>query len=148
MNNTKRYLIAPILLLAILCAGCDPKVLRESRKAAHRIQVTIDGMTDTTAVLYHDKIITTEKKNAIVKLLIKANDANRKLIDKAAAATADTPELRRSLTDTLTEVENIVKELRAAGLIGIKSKGGDLAFDLALNTLDASIAIVKGAMVQ
>jgi spore coat protein CotF len=136
-----------VLVIAVMTqTACSPQVLRESRKAAHRIQVTIDGMTDTTAVLYHDKIISTEKKNAIVALLIKANTANRKLIDMAATATADTPELRRSLTDTLTEVENIVKELKAAGLLGIKSKDGNLAFDLALSTLDTSIAIIKGVL--
>ncbi len=144
----RRYIAGALILAVVAQAACSPQVLRESRKAAHRIQVGLDGMTDTTAVLYHDKIITTDKKNVIVTLLIKANTANRKLTDTAAAATADTPELRRNLTDTLTEVENIVKELKAAGLLGIKSKDGNLAFDLALNTLDASIAIIKGALGQ
>lgn len=146
--KTRRYQIAAILAVLILMTACpsQPQALRESRKAAHRIQVAVDSATDTTAVLYHDQIITQEKKNAIVKILMKVNAANRVLIDKAAAATADTPSLRAELLTALSQIESALAELNAAGVLGIKTKEGQLAFETVLQTMTASINIIKGVL--
>ena len=68
------------------------------------------------------------------------------LIDKAEAATADTPGVRTDLLAQLKVVEDAVKELKAAGVLGIKSKDGNMAFDAAIAALDSAIAIIQATL--
>lgn len=143
----KRYVAISLLLtLTLLSQACAPDKIREARKGAHRIQVVTDASIDTTATLFHDGVIDQTKKNQIALILQKVNNGNRVLIDKAAAATADTPAIRADLLAQLRVVEDAVRELKAAGVLGIKSKNGSLAFDTALSALDSSIAIIQAAL--
>lgn len=141
-----RIPLAVVLLLALISAGCSPNHLREARKAAHRIQVVTDAAIDTTATLYHDQIIDQAKKNQIARILLKVNTGNRLLIEKAAAAKADTPEVRADLLAQLKIIEGAVREAKDAGLLGIHSKNGALAFESALNALDSAIALIQVAL--
>ena len=131
-------------MLSLLACGAGK--LRQARKAAHRIQVVTDAAVDTTTTLYHDGVIDKEYTNKIAHILLKVNDGNRVLINKAEAATADTPGVRADLLAQLRVVESAVKELKDAGVLGIKSKNGSLAFESAINALDSSIAIIQAAL--
>lgn len=140
--------VVPTALVGVLVtqASCDSNKLREARKAAYRIQVVTDAAIDTTATLFHDGVITKEKTNQIAKVLLKVNTGNAVLINKAEAAVADTPEVRADLIAQLRVVEEAVKELKAAGVLGIKSANGSLAFDSAIRALDTAIAVIQSAM--
>ena len=142
----RRHSIALLIVLALLAQACAPNSIREARKAAHRIQVVTDAAIDTTATLYHDQVIDQTKKNQIALILQKVNNGNRVLIDKAAAAQADTPEVRADLLAQLKVIEEAVNELKGAGVLGIHSKNGTLAFDTAISALDASIALIQSVL--
>lgn len=146
MRHAKRTAIAFLIALSMLAQACDSNKLREARKAAYRIQVVTDAAIDTTATLFHDGVITKEKTNQIAKVLLKVNTGNAVLINHAEAAVADTPEVRADLIAQLRVVEEAVKELKAAGVLGIKSANGSLAFDSAIRALDTSIAVIQSAM--
>jgi len=146
MKLAKRSAVALLIVLSLFAGACSPNKLREARKAAHRIQVVTDASIDTTSTLFHDGVISKEKTNLIARALLKVNSGNKVLIDKAEAATADTPEVRADLIAQLKVVEDAVKELKGLGVLGIKSKDGSLAFDSAINALDASIAIIQSVM--
>lgn len=120
--------------------------VREARKAAYRIQVIVNAATDTTAELYEAKVLSREKTNQIARLLLKVNDANRVLIDTAGAATVDSPAVRSDLLETLKIIQVAVRELKDAGVLGIKSQNGELAFSSAMAALDTSIAIIQTAL--
>ncbi len=145
IRQSKRYLI-PVVLLALFAQGCSPNKIREARKAAHRIQVVTDASIDTTATLFHDGVLDKGRTNQIAHVLLKINSSNRVLINKAEIATADTPSVRADLLAQLRVVEDAVKELKALGVLGIKSKNGELAFDSALSALDTSIAVIQAAL--
>lgn len=146
MRHAKRTAIAFLIALSMLAQACDSNKLREARKAAYRIQVVTDAAIDTTATLFHDGVITKEKTNQIAKVLLKVNTGNAVLINHAEAAVADTPEVRADLIAQLRVVEEAVKELKAAGVLGIKSANGSLAFDSAIRALDTAIAVIQSAM--
>lgn len=146
MLQRRRVIIPLVLVLALIGQACGPNQLRSARKSAHRIQVVVDAATDTTATLFHDGVIDVAKKNQIVHVLIRINQGNSVLINKVAAATADTPELRTSLLDELKLIEEAVKELKSLGVLGIKSKNGSLAFESAINALDSAIALAQAAL--
>ena len=150
MLKTRKF-TALTLMLALSCvvatqSSCDSNKIREARKAAYRIQVVTDAAIDTTATLYHDKVIDQAKKNQIAQALLKINDGNAVLIAKAEAATVDTPGTRADLIAQLRVVEDAVKGLKAAGVLGIKSKSGELAFNSAMAALDSSLAIIQAAL--
>lgn len=134
--------ITLLSMVAVTQTACDSR-LREARKAAHRIQVVTDGLIDTTTVLYHDNVINTDKKNQVALILLRINTGNKVLIDKAEAATADTPEVRASLLTQLRLIEDGIKALKAAGVIGLRSTNGQLAFDSGISALDGAIAIIQ-----
>src|ERR1051325_3758163 len=131
--------------LVLTQTSCDKDHIREARKAAYRIQVVTDAAIDTTATLYHDGVIDQAKKNQIAQALLKINSGNKVLIDKAEAAKEDTPGVRADLIAQLQVVEDAVKSLKAAGVLGIKSQSGELAFNSAVSALDASLAIIQSA---
>lgn len=142
-----RAKVSVLILLALLSASaCDKNRIREARKAGYRIQVVTDASIDTTATLFHDGVITKAKTNQIAKALLKVNTGNKVLIEKADAAPADTPGVRADLLAQLKVIEDAVKELKAVGVLGIKSKDGSLAFDSAMAALDSSIAIIQAAL--
>lgn len=141
---TPRIRVSVLILVALLSASaCDKNQIREARKAAYRIQVVTDAAVDTTATLYRDGVLDKARTNQIAKILLKVNDGNKVLIDKAEAAREDTPGVRSDLLAQLRVVEDAVKELKAAGVLGIKSKEGSLAFDSAIRALDTAIAIIQ-----
>lgn len=146
MRHAKRTAIAFLIALSMFAQACDSNKIREARKAAYRIQVVTDAAIDTTATLFHDGILTKEKTNQIAKVLLKINNGNLVLINKAEAAQADTLEVRTDLIAQLKVVEEAVKELKAAGVLGIKSADGNLAFDSAIRALDVAIAAIQSAM--
>lgn len=139
----KRPAIALLLALSVFAVSCSPNHIREARKASYRIQVVTDAAIDTTATLFHDGVIDKAKTNQIARILLKVNSGNKVLIDKAEAATADTPGVRADLLAQLRVIEDAVKELKAVGVLGIKSKDGSLAFDSAIAALDTSLAIIQ-----
>ena len=145
-----RRLIPLILVLALASLpaiqGCGPNKIREARKAAYRIQVITDAAVDTAATLYHDGVISKERTNQIAKVLLKVNEGNRILIEKAGSATVDSPALRSDLLAQVRLIADAVKELKAQGLLGIKSKNGELAFASAINALDSALAIIEVAL--
>jgi hypothetical protein len=142
----RRIPIALLIAVALISQSCSPNKIREARKSAHRIQVVTDAAIDTTATLFHDGIIDQAKKNQIAQALLKVNTGNRVLIEKAAAATSDTPAVRADLLAQLKVIEDAVRDLKAAGILGIKSKNGTLAFESSLNALDAAIALIQAAL--
>lgn len=151
-NNTRRLALSLSLVFVLMGAtlpqmGCGGSAIREAAKASHRIQVVTDAAIDTTATLFHDHMIDTAKKNQIVLALQKVNRGNRVLIDRAKAATADTPEVRADLLNQLKVVEDAVKELKDLGVLGIHSKSGELAFSSAIAALDSSIAIIQSVLI-
>jgi hypothetical protein len=146
MRHTRRYLIPVIVLCALVSQACGGDKIREARKAAYRIQVVTDAAVDTTTTLFHDGVIDKARTNQIAKALLKVNSGNKVLIDKAEAATADTPGVRADLIAQLKVVEDAVKELKATGVLGIKSKDGSLAFDSAISALDSAVAIIQVAL--
>ena len=135
-----------LAIISIVAQAFGPNKLREARKAGHRIQVVTDASIDTTTTLFHQHLITTEKKNQIVLILQKVNDGNRVLIQKAQLAQSDTPEVRQSLLVQLKIIEDAVKELKDAGVLGIKSQNGTLAFESAMSALDTAIAIIQSSL--
>lgn len=140
---------AATTLLAVMLfslTACNENHIREAKKAAYRIQVVTDAAIDTTATLYHDQVLSKAKTNQIAKALLKVNTGNKVLIDKAEAATADTPGVRTDLLAQLRVIEDAVKELKAQGVLGIKSKDGSLAFDSAIAALDTAIAIIQATL--
>jgi hypothetical protein len=145
-QQLRRPAIALLLALSLFASACNENHIREAKKAAYRIQVVTDASIDTTATLFHDGVIDKSKTNQIAKALLKVNTGNKVLIDKAEAATADTPGVRADLLAQLKVIEDAVKELKAVGVLGIKSKDGSLAFDSAMAALDSSIAIIQATL--
>jgi hypothetical protein len=143
MIYARRPAIALLIVLSLFASACDKNHIREARKAAYRIQIVTDAAVDTTATLFHDGVIDKAKANQIAIVLLKVNVGNKVLIDKAEAATADTPEVRAGLIADLRVIEDAVKELKAVGVLGIKSKDGTLAFDSAVRALDTALAIIQ-----
>ncbi len=142
-----RVRISVLILVALLSASaCNENHIREAKKAAYRIQVVTDASIDTTATLFHDKVIDKAKTKQIATILLKVNSANKVLIDKAEAATTDTPGIRADLIAQFRAIEDAVKELKAAGILGIKSKNGSLAFDSAIAALDSALAIIQATL--
>lgn len=146
MRLAKRSAIALVVALSLFATACNENHIREAKKAAYRIQVVTDASIDTTATLFHDGVITKEKANQIARILLKVNTGNKVLIDKAEAATVDTPGVRSDLLAQLKVIEDAVKELKAAGVLGIKSANGSLAFDSAMAALDSAIAIIQSTL--
>lgn len=143
----KRVVIALLLTITVMGqAACGGDKIREARKAAYRVQVVTDAAIDTTATLFHDGVLDKAKTNQIAKVLLKVNAANSVLIEKAASATADTPATRASIIAQLRVVEDAVKELKALGVLGIKSKDGSLAFDSAIRAIDTALAVIESAL--
>ena len=143
LRRQRQVKLAGIVVLALIAAQCGGSKVREARKAAYRIQVVTNAAVDTTAELYEAKVLTREKTNQIARLLLKVNDANRVLIDKAGAATEDTPAVRSDLLATLRIIQDAVRELKNLGVLGIKSQSGELAFASAMTAMDSSIAIIR-----
>lgn len=146
LNRNRQFAAVILLSLAVISQGCGGNAVHESKKAAHRIQVVTDAATDTTTTLFHDGIIDKARTNEIAKILLKINSGNRVLINKAEAATVDSPAVRGDLLDQLQIIEDAVKELKAAGVLAIKSKSGQLAYESAIAALDSSIAIIRAAL--
>ena len=149
MRYARKSTIALVIALGLLSQAqmCqNANHIRDAKKAAYRIQVVTDASIDTTATLFHDGVIDKAKTNQIAKVLLKINSGNKVLIDKAEAATADTPAVRSDLLAQLRTIEDAVKELKAAGVLGIKSKNGSLAFDSAISALDTSLALIQAAL--
>lgn len=148
MIRRRRTTIAGVILLALMsqAAMCGGSKVREARKAAYRIQVVTNAAVDTTAELYEAKVLSREKTNQIARLLLKVNDANRVLIEKAGAASEDSPAVRSDLLATLRIIQDAVKELKAVGILSIKSQSGELAFASAMSAIDASVAIIEVAL--
>lgn len=145
----RKSAIALLLALGLLSQAqmCEKaNRLRDARKAAYRIQVVTDASIDTTATLFHDGVIDKAQTNKIAKILLKVNSGNKVLIDKAEAATVDTPGVRADLLAQLRVIEDAVKELKDAGVLGIKSKDGNLAFDSAVAALDSALAIIQATL--
>jgi hypothetical protein len=146
MRQLRRPAITVVIALSLLASACDPKVLRESRKAAHRIQVTIDASIDTLTVLHSKQLVSDAQTKTIALALVKVNDANGVLIAHVKAASSDTPQTRQQLLADLQDIVKSVEALKATGILGIKSENGSLAFESAINALLASIEILKGAL--
>lgn len=143
---TKRSAIAVVISLSLFAASCSPSKIREARKAAHRIQVTIDASTDSLISLHNKHIVSDAKTRQLALGLQKANNANSVLIAHAKEATADTPATRQQLLTDVQGVIDAVRELKDAGILGIKSENGTLAFDAAINAMETSVQIIKGAL--
>lgn len=146
MRNVRKFTSVALMLAVISLTACGPNHIREARKSAYRIQVITDAAIDTTATLYHDGVINQAKNNEIAQALLKINSGNKTLIDKAEAAQADTPGVRADLIAQLRVVESAVKELKAAGVLGIKSQSGELAFQSAVTALDSALAIIQSTL--
>jgi hypothetical protein len=146
MRQLRRPAIVLLIALSLFTQACDPKVLRESRKAVHRIQVTINAAVDTLTVLHSKGLVTDAKTKEIALALVKVNDANGVLIAHVKAASSDTPQTRQQLVADLQDIVKSVEALKATGILGIKSENGSLAFESAINALVASIEILKGAL--
>jgi len=146
IKPTRRPVIALLIALSLFASACDPKVLRESRKAAHRIQITIDAAVDTLTVLHSKQLVSDAQTKTIALALVKVNDANGILIQHVKAASSDTPQTRQQLLSDLQDIIKSVDALKATGVLGIKSESGSLAFETSVNALLASIEILKGAL--
>lgn len=146
LTNRKRAGAALLVVLSLFATACDKNQVREAKKSAYRIQVITDAAVDTTAALFHDGVIDKAATNKIARALLKVNSGNRVFINKAELAPADTPGVRADLLAQLRVVEDAVKELKAAGVLGIKSKDGSLAFDSAVAALDTALALIQTAL--
>lgn len=147
---SRRY-VSVALLVALSCVAatqtaCDSNKIREARKAAFRIQVVTDASIDTTAALFDRKVITKEQTVKIAQALLKVNHANRVLIERAASMTEDTAANRAALLGTVREISGAIKELKDAGVLGIKNPDGSAAFDAAVAALDTSLALIEAAL--
>lgn len=141
-----RPAIALLIALSLFAASCGPKKLREARKAAHRIQVVVDAATDSLVVLHSKGFVDDAKTRTVAVALLKVNEANAVLIAHAKAATVDDAPTRAALLNDLQAVIQAVEALKAAGILGIKSETGSLAFESAVNALNTSIEILRGVL--
>lgn len=144
--------VAPVLLpvtvagIVVTQTSCDKNKIREARKAAYRIQVVTDAAIDTTASLSERGVITKAQTLKIAQALLKVNTANRVLIERAANMTEDTAANRAALFNTVREISGAIKDLKDAGVLGIKNPDGSAAFDAAIAALDTSLALIEAAL--
>jgi len=145
-------IVSPVILplgvasLVVTQTSCDKNKIREARKAAFRIQVVTGAAIDTTASLFNRGVITKEQTNKIANALLKVNHANRILIEKAAAMTEDTAGNRAALFATVRDISAAIKELKDAGVLGVKNPDGSLAFDSAIAALDTALALIEASL--
>lgn len=144
--HRKYVAVALLLTLISLQAACDSNKIREARKAAYRIQVVTDAAVDTTSSLFERKVITKEQTSKIANALLKVNHANKVLIEKAAGMTEDTAGNRAALFATVKDISAAIKELKDAGVLGIKNPDGSAAFDAALAALDTALALIESSL--
>lgn len=142
----RQFAIALVLLALVSQTACSPDQIREARKAGHRIQVVLDGATDTLIVLNGKHIVSPEKSLEIAQALKKVNLSNEVLIRHAKAATTADVTTRQTLLNDLSGIVNAVTELKATGLLAIKSENGTLAFDAAISAINTAIEIMRGAL--
>lgn len=144
--------LTPVLLpvavtgIAVTQTSCDKNKIREARKAAYRIQVVTDAAIDTTASLSERGVITKAQTLKLAQALLKVNTANRVLIERAANMTEDTAANRLALVGTVKEISSAIKDLKDAGVLGIKNPDGSAAFDAAIAALDTSLALIEAAL--
>jgi len=144
--------VSPVLLpvavggILVTQTACDKNKIREARKAAFRIQVVTGASIDTTASLFERGVLSKEQTNKIAQSLLKVNHANRILIEKAAAMTEDTAGNRAALFATVRDISAAIKELKDAGVLGVKNPDGSLAFDSAIAALDTALALIEASL--
>ena len=144
--------VAPVALpvgatgILVTQTSCDKNKIREARKAAYRIQVVTDAAIDTTSSLHERGVIDNAQTLKIAQALLKVNHANRLLIERAANMTEDTAANRAALVGTVREISGAIKELKDAGVLGIKNPDGSAAFDAAISALDTSLALIEAAL--
>lgn len=142
----RRALIAVIIICSILAQACDKDKVHAAAKAADQIQIVTDKGLDTTAELLHANIVTKAKAREITLAIQKIHDANGTLINLVAGMTADTASNRCLLAAQLNLVLDALKELKATGVLGIKSANGSLVFDTIVNGLKTDIGLVAAAL--
>lgn len=152
ISNKKKTTAA--LLLAIVLIGFNGTCLTSTENkdaqraavAASNIQTVVDKAVDVTLQLFHDGLLPKAKAHTVGLILQKTNAANQILINTARSMNVDSATNRCILADQLLLVANGVKELQEAGLLGIKSKTGELVFDTLLSSLIADIKIVAAVI--
>ncbi len=138
-----------VLLFANLNFMCNKNTdVQKAAVAASDVQTVIDTTTDSVAQLYHDGILSKEKTHQVALLLQKINGANGVLISTAKSMNSDSTINRCILAGQLLVVANAIKDLQAAGVLGIKSKTGALVFDTALASIIADIKVVAAIIGQ
>ncbi len=145
----RNHLITLFLVCAALLftqAACDKNKIHEARKAAFRIQIVTDAAIDSTAALFEQKVITPAQTKAIAQALLKVNHANRILIDRAAEMKEDNRANRAVLFQTVRQISDAIKELKAAGILGIKNPDGSAEFDATVAALDTALAAIEVAL--
>lgn len=142
----RRALIAALIVFSILSQACDKDKVHAAAKAADQIQIVTDKGLDTTSELLHANIITKAKAREITLAIQKIHEANGALINLAAGMAADTASNRCALAAQLQLVLDALKELKATGVLGIKSANGSLVFDTMINGLKTDIGVVAAAL--
>lgn len=149
-NRTRGLALAIVLYALVLCTACPfskaPDSIHKAAAAANTIQTVTDTAIDTTAQLYHDKVIEKAKAHLITLAIQKIHNTNGVLITTARSLTADTPEARCILSNTLLLIVGDIQALKDAGVLGIKSVDGVLVFDTLISGLKADIQIVAAVL--
>lgn len=148
MNRKRFVAVALLLCLMVSSTGCDAKKIRQARKAAYRIQVIIDSAVDSIDKLNQRGVLSNADTLVVAKLLKNVNGANKVLIERAAAATEDTPAVRTDLLNLFREVSKTVALLRQHRILNIKDPEVAAALDAALAALDISLAAIELALTE
>lgn len=142
--------LAAVIVLTTGAWACPRKEqVRKARESAHVVQVTIDASVDSLVALHSKKkpngelYVSDPDTLRYAQFLTKVNDANKVFIASAKNAKDLDVSTKSILLTDLQDVINAVGELKASGILGVKSETGELAFQTAINTLDSSLKILK-----
>lgn len=146
MRNISTRSLGGILLVAVtltFAAACDQNKLKESAKAADRIEIVSTAAIDTIVAFEAQNVITKDQEKAVAQILLDVNTGNRELITTVRAAKAWDAPTKQSVTRIVAALAASVGRLNDAGLLHIQSADAKAKFAAIVAALQSALAIIE-----
>ena len=137
---------AAVLAVAValqFAVACDKDKLKESAKAADRIEIVSTAAIDTIVALEAQHVITKPQERSLAQILLDINSGNRELISTVRAATTWDAPTKQTVTRLIRTIAESVSRLNDEGLLHITNPDSKAKFGAIVAALKSALAIIE-----